>query len=56
MTNLLLSSRKGFSILIALGSTGVLMIIVIGMIQVFLTEMKLSRYQYDYIVASEQVE
>ena len=32
------------------------MIIVIGMVQVFLTEMRLSRYQYDYILASEQVE
>ena len=32
------------------------MIIVIGMVQVFLSEMKLSRYQYDYIIASEQVE
>lgn len=32
------------------------MIIVIGMVEVFLSEMRLSRYQYDYILASEQVE
>ncbi|GAB0174535.1 MAG: hypothetical protein HHAS10_04140 [Candidatus Altimarinota bacterium] len=51
-----ITSKKGFSILIALGSIGVLMIIVIGMVQVFLTEMRLSRYQYDYILANEQVE
>jgi hypothetical protein len=56
MSHLLTTSRKWFSIIIALGSIGVLMIIVVGMVQVFLTEMKLSRYQYDSIISTEQAE
>ncbi len=50
------SSRRGFSILMALWSTGVLLIIVIGMASVFLSEMRLSRLQYDSILSATQAE
>ena len=40
----------------ALGSIGVLMIIVVGMASVFLREMRLSRLQYDSILSSTQAE
>lgn len=51
-----LSSHRGFSIIMALGSIGVLMIIVVGMASVFLTDMRLSRLQYDAILSSTQAE
>ena len=56
MISPLISSRRGFSILMALGATGVLLIIVIGMVSVFLTDMRLSRLQYDSILSSTQAE
>ncbi len=40
----------------ALGSIGVLMIIVVGMASVFLIDMRLSRLQYDAILSSTQAE
>ena len=40
----------------ALWATGVLLIIVIGMVSVFLTDMRLSRLQYDSILSSTQAE
>jgi hypothetical protein len=49
-------SRSGFSILIALGTIGVLLIIVIGLASVYLRELKLSRASYDDIVASAGAE
>ncbi len=56
MTSPLLTSRSGFSILLALGSTGILLVIVVGMASVFLSEMRLSRLQYDSILSSTQAE
>ena len=56
MTSSLLTSRRGFSILMALWSTGVLLIIVVGMANVFLSEMRLSRLQYDSILSATQAE
>lgn len=51
-----LYSHRGFSIIMALGSIGVLMIIVVGMASVFLIDMRLSRLQYDAILSSTQAE
>ncbi len=51
-----LTSHRGFSVLMALGSTGVLLIIVIGIASVFISEMRLSRLQYDSILSSTQAE
>lgn len=50
------TSRKGFSILMALWTTGILLIIMIGITSLYLNEMKLSRLQYDGIVAYAQAE
>lgn len=52
----LTSDKKGFSILIALGTTGVLLILVIGLASLYLNEMKLSRLQYDNIFTYSQAE
>lgn len=52
----LTSCKKGFSILIALGTTGVLLILVIGLASLYLNEMKLSRLQYDNIFTYSQAE
>ena len=56
MTSSLITSRRGFSILMALWSTGVLLIIVVGMANIFLSEMRLSRLQYDSILSATQAE
>lgn len=50
------SSRKGFSILVALGTTWVLLVIVLGIASVYLSEMKLSRLHYDNILTYAQAE
>ncbi len=47
----LTTSRRGFSILVALGTIGILLIIVTGLATVYSNEMKLSRMQYDNILA-----
>ena len=52
----LTSDKKGFSILIALGTTGVLLILVIGLATLYINEMKLSRLQYDNIFTYSQAE
>lgn len=52
----LTSNKKWFSILIALGTTGVLLILVIGLASLYLNEMKLSRLQYDNIFTYSQAE
>lgn len=51
-----ISSQRWFSILMALWSTWVLLIIVVGMASVFLSDMRLSRLQYDSILSSTQAE
>lgn len=56
MLRILSSSRKGFSILIALGSIGVLLIIVTSLASVYMNEMKLSRMQYNNVIAYAQAE
>lgn len=51
------SHRKSwFSILMALGTIGVLLIIVIGVATLFINEMRLSRISYDEVVASASAE
>lgn len=52
----LTSDRRGFSILVALGTTGVLLILVIGLASLYVNEMKLSRLQYDSTLTSAQAE
>ncbi len=44
-------THRGFSILVALGTVGVLLIIVTGLATIYINEMKLSRMQYDNIIA-----
>lgn len=56
MINTSITSRHGFSVLMALWSTGVLLIIVIGLANIFLSEMRLSRLQYDSILSATQAE
>jgi hypothetical protein len=50
MHSALLSSRSGFSTLVALGITGFLLVLVTGMVTTFLTEMKITRSIYDGMV------
>ena len=50
------SSRSGFSILVALGTIGILLIIVIGVATLYVGEMRLSRAQYDSIYSYAQAE
>ncbi len=50
------SSRKGFSILVALSTTGLLLIIALGIANVYISEMKLSRLHYDNILTYAQAE
>lgn len=49
-------SQKGFSILMALGSIGVLLIIVVGLASTYIREFKLSRTTYNDIVAAAGAE
>jgi hypothetical protein len=56
MLRILSSSHKGFSILLALGSIGVLLIIVTSLASIYMNEMKLSRMQYNNIIAYAQAE
>ena len=49
-------SRSGFSILIALGTISILMIIVIGLASTYVRELALSRTSYNDIVASAGAE
>lgn len=56
MLRILSSSQKGFSILIALGSIGVLLIIVTSLASIYMNEMKLSRMQYNNVIAYAQAE
>lgn len=51
-----LASRKGFSILIALGTIGVLLIIVMGIASVYQREIRLSRITYDDILTDARAE
>ena len=51
-----MNNRKWFSILIAIWTIGVLLIIVVWLASVYLREMKLSRTSYDDIVASAGAE
>lgn len=50
------ASQKGFSILVALGSIGVLLIIMVSLASVYFNELKLSRMQYNNILAYAQAE
>ena len=50
------SSRSGFSILVALGTIGILLIIVIGVATLYVGEMRLSRAEYDSIYSYAQAE
>ncbi len=52
----LLASRKGFSILVALGTVGVLLIIVIGIASVYQREITLSRMSYEDILTDARAE
>lgn len=56
MLRILSSSHKGFSILLALGSIGVLLIIVTSLASIYMNEMKLSRMQYNNVIAYAQAE
>ena len=47
----LITSRRGFSILVALATIGVLLIIVMGLATIYANELKLSRMQYDNVLA-----
>lgn len=49
-------SKQGFSILMALGTIWVLLIVTIGLATVFQKEMQLSRLQYDSILSYAQAE
>ncbi len=52
----LLSSRKGFSIIVALATTGILLVIVAGIASLTLGEMRLTRLLYDDILTENQAE
>ena len=56
MHHSLLASRKGFSILVALGTIGVLLIIVIGIASVYQREITLSRMTYEDILTDARAE
>ncbi len=56
LSPLITSSKKGFSILVALGTTGVLLIITLGIASVYLTELQLSRLHYDNVLTYAQAE
>ncbi len=45
-------NSSGFSILMALGVTGVLLIIVASLALTYIRESRLSRYSYDEVLAS----
>ena len=51
-----ITSQKGFSILIALGSIGVLLIIMVSLASIYINELHLSRMQYNNILAYAQAE
>jgi Tfp pilus assembly protein PilX len=49
-------NNKGFSIIIAMGTIGVLLIIVVGLASTYLRELRLTRSSYDDIVAYASAE
>jgi Tfp pilus assembly protein PilX len=49
-------NTKGFSIIIAMGTIGVLLIIVVGLASTYLRELRLTRTSYDDIVAYASAE
>lgn len=51
-----LSSQKGFSILIALWTIGVLLIIMTSLASIYINELKLSRFQYNDIISYAQAD
>ncbi len=51
-----ITSQKWFSILMALGSIGVLLIIMVSLASIYINELKLSRMQYNNILAYAQAE
>ncbi len=55
-TPLHIQSQKWFTILIALGTIGILLIIVTGIASIYINEMKLSRLQYNNILAYAQAD
>ncbi len=55
-TTLYTSSRKWFTILIALWTIGILLIIVTSLASIYINEMKLSRMQYNNILAYAQAD
>lgn len=56
MISPVLASRKGFSILIALGTIGVLLIIMTSLASIYINELKLSRFQYNDIISYAQAD
>ncbi|MDD2693349.1 MAG: hypothetical protein PHY14_00275 [Candidatus Gracilibacteria bacterium] len=56
MISPVLSSRKGFSILVALGTIGVLLIIMTSLASIYINELKLSRFQYNDIISYAQAD
>lgn len=48
--------HKGFSLLMALGITAVLLIMVVGLALVYMRELKLSRLSYDEVLSSASAE
>ena len=50
MNTVFLASRKGFSILVALGVTGFLLVLVLWLVTLFLREMQITRAVYDGVV------
>jgi uncharacterized membrane protein len=50
------TSQKGFTILIALGTIGILLIIATSLASIYINELKLSQLQYNNILAYAQAE
>lgn len=51
-----LTSKKGFSIIVALATTGILLVIVAGIATLALGEMRLTRLLYDDILTENRAE
>jgi len=49
-------NNRGFSILMAIGITAILMIVVTGLAMIYLREFKLSRLSYDEVIARTSAE
>lgn len=49
-------TSRGFSILMAIGTIGVLLIVITGLATTYIREMKLSRTTYDEVIAYANAE